>query len=76
MATKTVTCCDITGEVCHQIFRVGMSDGDSQYILELSEQGMKTLLGELISGINPDTLSNILERLIGSNWKETLSQQV
>ena len=76
MATKTVTCCDITSEICHQIFRVGISDGDSQYVLELSEQGMKTLLGELISGISPDVLGSILERLVGSNWKETLGQQV
>lgn len=51
-----------------------MSDGDTQYMLELSEQGMRVLLGELISGINPDTLNEILTRLIGSNWKETLSQ--
>lgn len=74
MATKTVTCCDITNDVCHQTFRLGMSDGDTHYMLELSEQGMRVLLGELISGINPDTLNEILTRLIGSNWKETLSQ--
>lgn len=74
MATKTVTCCDITNEVCHQTFRLGMSDGDAQYILELSEQGMRVLLGELISSINPDTLNETLMRLIGPNWKENLSQ--
>lgn len=51
-----------------------MSDGDAQYMLELSEQGMRVLLGELISGINPNTLNEILVRLVGSNWKETLSQ--
>lgn len=76
MATKTVTCCDITHEICHQTFRIGMSDGKSEYILELGTQGMKTLLGELIAGMDADTLNSILERLVGSNWKETLVQQV
>jgi hypothetical protein len=76
MATKTVTYCDITNEVCHRTFRIGMSDSDAVYILELSEQGMRTLLGELISGIKPDVLNDILVRLVGSNWKETLNQQM
>lgn len=76
MATKTVTCCDITHEVCRQTFRIGMSDDCGQYILELGEQGMQMLLGELISGISPDALNDILVQLIGPNWKETLSQQV
>lgn len=53
-----------------------MSDGKSEYILELGTQGMKTLLGELIAGMDADTLNSILERLVGSNWKETLVQQV
>lgn len=73
MATKTVTYCDITQEVCSQTYRIGMSDdSSSEYIIELSEQGLKTLLGELIANINQDALGDILTRLVGSNWKKTL----
>ena len=76
MATKTVTYCDITHEICKQTFRVGLSDGQSNYILELGEPGVKILLGELINGISPDVLNGILERLLGTRWKETLVQDV
>ncbi len=76
MATKTVTCCDITRKVCNQIFRIGIHDGSSQYTLEIGEQGMQMLLGKLISNVNPDELNDILVQLIGPNWKETLNQQM
>lgn len=74
MATKTVTYCDITHELCHQTFRIGMSDGTVDYMLELSANGVQMFLGELISGIDPDALDGILVRLVGSNWKETLNR--
>ena len=47
-----------------------MSDGDAQYTLELSTQGMKVLLGELIANIDADVINSILERLVGLNWKK------
>lgn len=72
MATKTVTCCDITNEICNRTFRIGLSDGEKNYILELGEPGMKILLGELINGISPEMLNCILERLISPRWRETL----
>lgn len=69
MATKTVTSCDITGEICAQVFRMGFDDGEAEYHLELSQNGIKQLLSEILMAMSPDTINEILVRLMGENWK-------
>lgn len=75
MATKTTTYCDITNEICHQIFRIGISSGTEQYNMDLNENGLRLLVSELINETTPEIMNNILTKLINSRWQETLKQQ-
>lgn len=73
MATQTITSCDITGEICSQIFRLGFADGENEYRLELSQEGVGQLLSEIINVLPPNEMDVLLTKLIGQNWKTMTS---
>lgn len=74
MASKITTYCDITRQVCHQTFRIGIQYDGEDYIMDLNKEGLMLLMSSMINEMNGDTMCRILDDLIGPKWQETLVQ--
>jgi len=74
MASKITTYCDITRQICSQTFRVGFKCGDDSYIMDLNKEGLMLLMSSMMNEIPAENITNILNELVGANWKETLAQ--
>ena len=72
MATKSVTYCDITGEICTQVFAFELQDSDQNtFRIELSRNGLKQFVPAIVNALPDGAINQILSDVIGLEWQKT-----